>query len=264
MLTAVEAAIVQRMGKEALRTEVHARLVALERRWLLELAPILGRVARRVGPALAHRATKRTEAVQPQPVPWEQSAEEMIAALRDSTVWAEWTALVTAAHREAVAEGRADAVAWLQHTSGSVLTPLDLGFADALAALRDLPPEWSDLEDWMGKLVHGLAYDAGKAIADGLAAGMNYDELLSALTETLGDPDGSSVLTLNELLSSGVSQGSLDRYDADGLELVEILTSPGACEECEALEERNPWPLADADGELPAHINCRCCWAPVA
>ena len=254
--------VVEAMGRSVLVDHIRQRRDGLHRRWSIDFAPIAAQVAKHIAAPLAHQATaKQEDAIQRQE--WTSSAEEAIGALADSDVWQEWRSLMLNALLAAQAEGRVDAIAWLQHLRGEAVASLDVGFGKVLAALQDLPPEWSDVDTWMGRAVHGMAYDVGRVVAAGIDAGQGYDELLAAIRDVLGDVDGDGVVMLNELISTGVSQGSLMQYGDDGLSLANILTSPGACEECEALEAQNPWPLADAEGLLPDHVNCRCAWEPV-
>ena len=258
MLTDLLERVLGHMGRTALRDLVHKRHVALHHRWMIESAPIFGRIARRIAPELARRVVPR-EAVEPTP-DWTSTAEEMIRALSETAVWKEWRTLLGTAWREALAEGSVEAMAWLQQLRGEVISSLDVSFSFALDALRTT--DWEAVDGWMTQITHGMAYSAAQAVADGLEAGESYSDLALRVTQAIGDPTGDAVVVTNEMLSTGISQGTLSRYEEEDVERCDILISPGACVECEALAGENPWLIADADGELPAHINCRCTWAP--
>ena len=254
--------VVEAMGRDVLVDHIRSRRQALHTRWSIDFAPIAAKVAKAIAPAIAAKATiKKEDAVQRQE--WTDSVQAAIEALADSETYTEWRHLMADALQAAQAEGRVDAIAWLQHLRGQNVASLDVGFGKELAALRDLPTPWSDVDTWMGRVLHGMAYDVGSRVAQGIEDGETFDELLAGIRDVLGELDGSGPTMLNEMLSTGVSQGSLTRYGDDGIDLANILTSPGACEECEALEAQNPWALDDADGQLPVHVNCRCAWEPL-
>ena len=255
-------ALVAEMGRQVLRDAVHRRRLALEHRWTLEFAPVLGNVAKRLAPQIARAAVARREDVV-QRAGDVSAVQASLDSLTGSDLWSQWQAVLTEAHREALAEGRVDAVAWLQHLRGEVVGSLDVGFGQALDVLRSLPGTWSDLETWVGRVTHGLAYDVGNAVADGIEAGQGYDDLLGTVQGALGASDGDAVNVLNQMIATGTCDGSLGQYTDDGLSQCEILVSPGACDDCLDLESRNPWDVTEADGELPAHVNCRCAWAPL-
>lgn len=53
--------------------------------------------------------------------------------------------------------------------------------------------------------------------------------------------------------------------ELEGLQQVEVMTAGDnrVCEECEAIEENNPYTLNEARSLIPAHIECRCAFVPV-
>ena len=58
------------------------------------------------------------------------------------------------------------------------------------------------------------------------------------------------------------SIGYVQGLEDVGVEEVEFSSSPGACDECVALNE-NKYPIAEASGIIPVHPNCRCAMLPV-
>jgi len=58
------------------------------------------------------------------------------------------------------------------------------------------------------------------------------------------------------------SIGYVQGLEDVGVKEVEFSSSPGACDECVALNE-NKYPIAEASGIIPVHPNCRCAMLPV-
>ena len=59
-----------------------------------------------------------------------------------------------------------------------------------------------------------------------------------------------------------VDEGTLQGYEQAGVEEMEILLAEDACDDCVELARRRYKP-SEAHGILPAHPDCKCCFAPV-
>ena len=167
------------------------------------------------------------------------------------------------AHEAALAEGQAAGTAWVADAQGTLAPSMDLTFQTALDAITQIPGSWEGAQGWLDKAAHGLAYDVGQKVSDQIAAGGSYQDLLDTVQQGFSGPTSGATLIVNDMIASGSNQGSLDLYTSEGLTQVDILTSPGAEEICQGIEDQNPWGIADAQNQIPAHPNCRCAWTPV-
>jgi len=59
------------------------------------------------------------------------------------------------------------------------------------------------------------------------------------------------------------NRGAITAYDANGVEEVELLNSPGACQETCAPLNGKRYKIAEAYGVLPLHPNCECTWRAI-
>jgi len=57
------------------------------------------------------------------------------------------------------------------------------------------------------------------------------------------------------------AEGTLHRYELEGVNKSEFYPSPDACEICLSLA--GEYPTRDMHGMIPAHVNCRCVAIPV-
>jgi hypothetical protein len=55
-----------------------------------------------------------------------------------------------------------------------------------------------------------------------------------------------------------INEGMRQQYQDSGIERVNVSVASDACDECVDLASGNPYSLADAEGLLPGHQNCRC------
>ena len=189
--------------------------------------------------------------------------DALAAAMHDAIDNGEWLKLIQLAHEAALAEGNADATAWLADARGDMVPSFDITFQTALDAITQIPGSWEGAQGWLDKAAHGLAYDVGQQVSDAIAAGASYDDLLQVVQGGYSGSDSGASVIVNDMLASGSNQGSLDLYSSEGLSQADILVSPGACDICAGYEDQNPWDLADAQNTIPAHVNCRCAWSPV-
>lgn len=126
----------------------------------------------------------------------------------------------------------------------------DGGLADLLASVD------VDVKGITGSTLDGL----GNTLARSLADGSSVDETASALMDYVNSPTRAFMIANTET-ARAVSAASMASYADAGVNDVDWLISPGACEICEGYAADSPYPLADAP-EQPAHPNCRCSYSP--
>lgn len=106
-----------------------------------------------------------------------------------------------------------------------------------------------------------------RELARGLAEGWAPQKIASAINGRV-DAVGltrARVLARTEVINAH-AEATLNSFQEAGVSGVEveaeILTTAGACPECEALEGKS-FTIEEARGIIPVHPNCRCAWAPV-
>jgi hypothetical protein len=235
------------LGKlRGLKDELTNRRKALTKKWLEKLRPEFRK--------LLPLAPKIVHAVQPK----ESDQSDILSLLKAGMTDDEWRQLLQDAWVEANAEGNVGAQAFLAAARNEPAISFDHAFPQAVDALRGAN---FDAFPWIEKQLNGMAYSLSRDLADGLSQGMSYDELLELVRDGLLD-GGDAALMLDTMLSTGVSEGTLDLYESEGVEKADILTS-AIDDECSDAADMNPWPLDEARDMLPFHENCRCAWAPV-
>jgi hypothetical protein len=246
---------VRRQGKKAaLWAKLHQRRDDLEATNRAHLKAVLISLLPHLrGPVLA--AVQPHEAAQPDDLAARIRAA--IAALSGVEGYQTWRQLTRDAMADGAAEGNAEATAWLALAKGQAIPDFDITFQTAIQAMRDLPPAWSDVDTWMGKQVHGLAAQLGQQLSDALASGASRDAMVQIVSDTVLNPDGYAGLMLDHAIATSAIQGALALYQSEGVELVDVEVSPGACDDCEPLPDDNPYQLADAP-DIPLHPRCRC------
>jgi hypothetical protein len=239
-----------------------ARKDALEARFAEKLHPLVRQLGRIAAPLIAARLRHPQEAIGDISQPQAQSiAQTTLESLIGEEAYQAWLQLTSDALLEGTADGIAGAELFLASLKGAVLPSFDLEFQAALDRLARLSGVWDDPAVWMGRQIHGLAYQMGGELADAIANGASYDELI-AIIEGATRGETNADLMLNHAISTASSQGALDLYRSEGVQYINVLTSPGACVEyCEPLDAENPFDIADDPG-LPMHPNCRCAYSP--
>lgn len=121
------------------------------------------------------------------------------------------------------------------------------------------------LLDQTGETVKGIEGSTldrlGNLLADGVVNGDSIDTIAGTLGGFIDNPDRAFTIADTET-ARAVSNASMDGYEAAGVEQVEWLTSPGACEICVDYGASGPFVLNDAPGQ-PAHPRCRCSYSPI-
>ena len=101
----------------------------------------------------------------------------------------------------------------------------------------------------------------GNRLADGVANGLGIDEIAGTLMDVVNDPRRADMIARTET-ARAVTQASVSSYQDAGVQQVEWLLSPGACEICEDYASDSPYDLG-SEPDLPAHPQCRCSLSPV-
>jgi len=232
---------------QGVRDTLRARRDALLTKWKGELRPLLAALARQTAGKVARKLS-----------PHESEQADILAILKEGMSDEEWRALLTKAWQEAQAEGRVGGMAFSAALQGLTNVSLDQEFPQALDALRNIV--LNDANQWIDRILNGTAYSLAQDLADALENGATYDDLLALADAGITD-GGDAALMLDTMLSTGISAGSIDLYDSEGVTEVDILSS-AVDDECADAASQNPWPLSDADGMVPFHPNCRCSVAP--
>jgi SPP1 gp7 family putative phage head morphogenesis protein len=134
------------------------------------------------------------------------------------------------------------------------------------------PADWRTL-DWLKvrnlEVLKGITAETNKKIILSLTEGINAGEGMVPLAKRITEAVDTIGITRARMMARtetmyAVNQGALLRYTQAGVEKVEWLSSTEddrVCDECEALNGQ----IFDIDNvpEIPVHVNCRCCTAPV-
>jgi SPP1 gp7 family putative phage head morphogenesis protein len=111
-----------------------------------------------------------------------------------------------------------------------------------------------------------VAKQVSSEITQGFARGINPNEMAQNITDRV-DSIGktrASVMARTETINAH-AEGTLRRYEQLGVEEVtgkveHLATNDGrTCEVCAALDG-NTYTLEEAQGRIPIHPQCRCCW----
>ena len=254
---------VRRTGRTtALYHALDGRRDDLVARFAAQIHPLIRALLKVAAPLIVNHLAPASEAIaDPPPASGVQlTVQQVLDSLGITEAYRAWSELTGEALIEGTADGTAGAALWLASARGEVLPSFDLEFSTALDRLQNMHGPWLDPSTWMGRQTHGLAYQMGRSLADGIACGADRQSLLDIISATGADP-----WTVNSVLdyaiSGASSQGALDLYASEGVMWVSVLVSPGACEECDGLDADNPYEIADTP-DLPQHPNCRCALSP--
>jgi hypothetical protein len=119
--------------------------------------------------------------------------------------------------------------------------------------------------DWWDDTLGATSRRLGQVLSDALAEAdsLNRDDLLTLAEATLDDTVDAEFY-LDEAISWSLSEGSMQRYGDAGVAQVEWLTAEDTHvdEVCLVNEANGPYPLQGAP-TCPAHVACRCAYAPI-
>ncbi len=119
--------------------------------------------------------------------------------------------------------------------------------------------------DWIKLRSLTLAKSINKttlgALRSELALGFEAGESIQQLTKRIEGYFTEKAKTRAEAISrtetiSASAEGTLHRYELEGVDKSEFYPSPDACEICLSLA--GEYPTKDMHGLIPAHVNCRC------
>ncbi len=124
----------------------------------------------------------------------------------------------------------------------------------------------------LGKVTEDMAQDMSDVLAQGIAEGLNPEEIASTLTnrvEKIGIKRA-KMICRTEIIAAHAAAALISYKEAalDGVRIkAEFLSTDDdrRCPECEEKERfyaANPIPIYEADGIIPVHPNCRCTWIP--
>jgi hypothetical protein len=140
-------------------------------------------------------------------------------------------------------------------------------FMNVTERLTPLPPYDAAraVGDWWDDTLGATSRRLGQVLSDALgeADSLNRDDLLTLAENTLDDTVDAEFY-LDEAISWSLSEGSMQRYGDAGVAQVEWLTAEDTHvdEVCLVNEANGPYPLQGAP-TCPAHVACRCAYAPI-
>lgn len=143
--------------------------------------------------------------------------------------------------------------------SRAVVDRLREELSAGIKANETIPQLMHRIENWVGSQTITI-----KPVLD------EYGNVLrSASSRTLGKNVLAELIARTEA-NRAYNQGNLDALLQAGVERVQWLLSPDACEECIAEAEASPgdklgriMSIDEASGVIPVHPNCRCTWISV-
>jgi len=99
-------------------------------------------------------------------------------------------------------------------------------------------------------------------LALGFEAGESIPQLSSRIEGYFTDKASirAKMISRTETIAAS-AEGTLHRYELEGVNKSEFYPSPDACEICLSLA--GEYPTRDMHGMIPAHVNCRCVAIPV-
>lgn len=112
-----------------------------------------------------------------------------------------------------------------------------------------------------------LTKELDAIISKGFEQDMTYGEVAQLIAGLMGinlqDPSapGWKAMQIARTETNwAINEGMRQQYQESGIQKVNIEAALTACDLCMAAVNGNPYTLADADGMLPIHPNCRCVW----
>jgi SPP1 gp7 family putative phage head morphogenesis protein len=101
-----------------------------------------------------------------------------------------------------------------------------------------------------------------KILADGFASGDSVQQLTKKIEGyfTENAKYRAEMIARTETIAAS-NEGSLHRYELEGITKSEFYPAPDSCEACTDLI--GEYDTADSHGMIPVHPNCRCTWLPI-
>lgn len=160
------------------------------------------------------------------------------------------------------AEGYADAIAVAAAEEHRLGFDFEIAFTHAYTALENLGQTWAEADVWLERMLARSADQFSRTLAELAATGASYQDMVDAATGILdltADEADAVEFTVDWALSAGFSQGALDLYRSEGVEMVSWLTAGDGrvCPTCEQYGMDSPFLISDFP-DMPAHPRCRC------
>jgi len=146
------------------------------------------------------------------------------------------------------------------------LRTLGLAEGEVAASATQLPVHREQLQNLYARNFRALegmtdaaANDLRRTLSEGLAAGDGPRDIARNLFERVDTVKRTRANTIarTEVMHSH-NRARATEWQRAGVQQVDILLAPDACEKCQALKSRAPFPADSAAGLLPQHPNCRC------
>ncbi|MFF4644981.1 hypothetical protein [Streptomyces sp. NPDC001389] len=160
------------------------------------------------------------------------------------------------------AEGMVEAVAIASERASRIGLDWEIAFKDAYQAMSNLDDLWAGADGWLARVLDGGAGDLGRALADGMEAGLGRDDLIDAAMDVLTAEEGSVAFVVDWAMTTAADEGALALYRGEGVLQIDIITAADGrvCSACIDAEAGSPWYIGDQP-RLPMHPNCRCVYS---
>jgi len=115
----------------------------------------------------------------------------------------------------------------------------------------------------LAKEINSTTMDAiRKELAEGFAEGESIQQLTKRIEGYFEENAKyrAEMISRTETISAS-AEGTLHRYELEGVDKSEFYPSPDACDVCLALA--GEYPTKEMHGMIPAHVFCRCVALPV-
>lgn len=123
-----------------------------------------------------------------------------------------------------------------------------------------------DLLDQAGIEIKGISDTTRERIAsvlaDGVRTGANTQDIAAQLDKVLHNRARAKLIARTET-NRAMTRAATETYRRDGVSEWNLVTAPGACAICLAVQAADPHPVGDVADEPPIHPACRCATAPV-
>jgi hypothetical protein len=107
-----------------------------------------------------------------------------------------------------------------------------------------------------------VANAVGNKIAQGVQLGLSNDSIARLIREDIGQKWRAEAIAHTES-TRGIMTATLDTYQANGIDMYNIVLSTNACVLCEETKAAGPYVSTDTRGMPPIHPFCRCATLPV-
>lgn len=145
---------------------------------------------------------------------------------------------------------------WGSWVAGDV----DAGALDADGGLKALL-------DSAGITVKGITdsvlEQVGNRIGAGLDSGWSSEKIGRNISDLVGSDSRAMMIAHTEVARAQIA-GSMDAYSVSGVGTWDLVLADDPCEECQAIADSNPHPVADTEDTPPIHPYCRCAASPNA